>query len=66
MTYTIRAILCAMAISACDSPSLIDAMKAKIDTEAGKRIYARRLAIVELWVEPVETRCLRTSASTNA
>ena len=28
-------------------PNLIDAMKAKIDTEQGKRIYARRLAIVE-------------------
>ncbi|MFN3491909.1 MAG: transposase, partial [Anaerolineales bacterium] len=28
-------------------PNLIDAMKAKIDTEAGKKIYARRLAIVE-------------------
>jgi transposase len=28
-------------------PNLIDAMKAKIDSEAGKRIYARRLAIVE-------------------
>jgi len=28
-------------------PNLIDAMKAKIDSEEGKRIYARRLAIVE-------------------
>jgi transposase len=28
-------------------PNLIDAMKAKIDTEQGKKIYARRLAIVE-------------------
>jgi transposase len=28
-------------------PTLIDAMKAKIDSEAGKRIYARRLGIVE-------------------
>lgn len=28
-------------------PNLIDAMKAKIDTEQGKRIYARRLGIVE-------------------
>ncbi len=28
-------------------PNLIDEMKAKIDTEQGKRIYARRLAIVE-------------------
>ncbi len=28
-------------------PNLIDEMKAKIDTELGKRIYARRLAIVE-------------------
>lgn len=28
-------------------PNLIDEMKAKIDTEPGKRIYARRLAIVE-------------------
>ena len=29
------------------SPNLIDAMKAKIDSEDGKRIYARRLGIVE-------------------
>jgi transposase len=29
------------------SPNLIDAMKAKIDTEQGKRIYARRLGVVE-------------------
>jgi len=29
------------------SPNLIDAMKAKIDTEQGKLIYARRLGIVE-------------------
>jgi transposase len=28
-------------------PNLIDAMKAKIDSEEGKRIYARRLGIVE-------------------
>jgi Transposase DDE domain len=28
-------------------PNLIDEMKAKIDSEEGKRIYARRLAIVE-------------------
>jgi len=28
-------------------PNLIDAMKAKIDTQQGKRIYARRLGIVE-------------------
>jgi hypothetical protein len=28
-------------------PNLIDAMKAKIDSEVGKRIYARRLGIVE-------------------
>jgi transposase len=28
-------------------PNLIDAMKAKIDSEQGKKIYARRLAIVE-------------------
>ena len=28
-------------------PSLIDEMKAKIDTPQGKQIYARRLAIVE-------------------
>jgi hypothetical protein len=28
-------------------PNLIDAMKAKVDSEVGKRIYARRLAIVE-------------------
>jgi hypothetical protein len=28
-------------------PNLIDEMKAKIDTPQGKRIYARRLAIVE-------------------
>ena len=29
------------------APNLIDEMKAKIDSEAGKRIYARRLGIVE-------------------
>jgi transposase len=29
------------------SPNLIDEMKAKIDTEQGKQIYARRLGIVE-------------------
>ena len=28
-------------------PNLIDLMKAKIDSEQGKKIYARRLAIVE-------------------
>ncbi len=28
-------------------PNLIDEMKAKIDSELGKRIYARRLGIVE-------------------
>jgi hypothetical protein len=28
-------------------PNLIDVMKAKIDSEEGKRIYARRLGIVE-------------------
>lgn len=28
-------------------PNLIDQMKAKIDSEAGKRVYARRLGIVE-------------------
>ena len=28
-------------------PNLIDAMKTKIDSEEGKRIYARRLGIVE-------------------
>jgi len=28
-------------------PNLIDLMKAKIDSEAGKKIYARRLAIIE-------------------
>jgi transposase len=28
-------------------PNLIDAMKAKIDSEEGKRIYARRLGVVE-------------------
>ena len=28
-------------------PNLIDEMKARIDTEQGKRIYARRLGIVE-------------------
>jgi len=28
-------------------PNLIDEMQAKIDTEQGKRIYARRLGIVE-------------------
>jgi transposase len=32
---------------ATQQPNLIDAMKAKIDTELGKRIYARRLGIVE-------------------
>jgi transposase len=30
-----------------DQPNLIDEMKAKIDTEQGKQIYARRLGIVE-------------------
>lgn len=30
-----------------EQPNLIDEMKAKIDTEQGKRIYARRLGIVE-------------------
>ncbi|MEW6716388.1 MAG: transposase [Chloroflexota bacterium] len=29
------------------TPNLIDEMKAKIDTDQGKQIYARRLAIVE-------------------
>ena len=29
------------------SPNLIDEMKAKIDTEQGKRIYAGRLGIIE-------------------
>jgi hypothetical protein len=29
------------------TPNLIDEMKAKIDTTQGKRIYAKRLAIVE-------------------
>ena len=29
------------------SPNLIDEMKAKIDSEQGKQIYARRLGIVE-------------------
>ena len=28
-------------------PNVLDEMKAKIDTEQGKRIYARRLGIVE-------------------
>ena len=28
-------------------PNLIDAMKAKVDSQEGKRIYARRLGIVE-------------------
>lgn len=28
-------------------PNLIDEMKAKIDSQEGKRIYARRLGIVE-------------------
>lgn len=28
-------------------PNLIDAMKAKIDSDEGRRIYARRLGIVE-------------------
>ncbi len=32
---------------ATQQPNLIDEMKAKIDTEHGKRIYARRLGIVE-------------------
>ncbi len=32
---------------ATQQPNLIDEMKAKIDTEEGKRIYARRLGIVE-------------------
>ena len=40
------------------TPNLIDEMKAKIDTEQGKKIYARRLAIVE--------RSLRTSVCTRA
>jgi transposase len=31
----------------CPKPNLIDEMKAKIDSEQGKRIYARRLGIVE-------------------
>jgi transposase len=30
-----------------DQPNLIDLMKAKIDSEQGKKIYARRLSIVE-------------------
>ena len=47
-------------------PNLIDAMKAKIDSEEGKRIYGRRLGIVELVVEPVETRFSPTSVSTSA
>ncbi|MEO5887322.1 MAG: transposase [Anaerolineales bacterium] len=42
-------------------PNLIDEMKAKIDTEQAKQIYARRPGIVELVVEPVETRSLPTS-----
>jgi hypothetical protein len=46
-------------------PNLIDEMKAKMDSEDGKRVYARRLTIAELVVEPVETRCLRTSVSRN-
>jgi hypothetical protein len=29
------------------SPNLIDQMKAKIDSEEGKRVYGRRLGIVE-------------------
>jgi len=33
-------------------PNLIDEMKAKMDSETGKRVYARRLAIVELVVKP--------------
>jgi len=47
-------------------PNLIDEMKAKIDTDQGKQIYARRLGIVELVVEPVETRSLPTSVCTSA
>ncbi|MBM3181812.1 MAG: hypothetical protein FJZ86_15890 [Chloroflexi bacterium] len=46
-------------------PNLIDEMKVKIDSEVGKRIYARRLGIVELVVEPVETRSLPTSVYRN-
>jgi hypothetical protein len=46
-------------------PNVLDEMKAKIDSPQGKEIYARRLAIVELVVEPVETRCLRTFVFTN-
>ena len=38
-------------------PSLIDEMKAKIDSEDGKRIYARRLGLLN--------RCLRTLVFTN-
>jgi hypothetical protein len=45
--------------------NVLDEMKAKIDSPQGKKIYARRLAIVELMVEPVETQCLRTFAFTN-
>jgi hypothetical protein len=48
------------------SPNLIDQMKAKIDSDEGKRIYGRRLGIVELVVEPVETRCFLTSVSRSA
>jgi transposase len=37
-----------LSVQAADQPpNLIDAMKAKIDSEEGKRIYARRLGIVE-------------------
>jgi len=37
-----------LSVQAADQPpNLIDAMKAKIDTDQGKKIYARRLGIVE-------------------
>ncbi|MBI4761317.1 MAG: hypothetical protein ACOYYF_03590 [Chloroflexota bacterium] len=37
----------------------------KIDSPPGRKIYAGRLKIIELWVEPVETRSLPTSVSTS-
>jgi len=43
-----------------------DAGQLMPDAEQGKRIYARRLGIVELVVEPVETRSSPTSVSINA
>jgi len=51
-------------------PNVLDKMRAKIDSTEGKQIYARRLGIVEpiveLRVEPVETRCLPIPVSIRA